>query len=59
VCLSSQSREEVDEMIRKAVAARGKTYKEPQDHGFMYGHGFQDLDSHIWEIMYMEPSAIN
>lgn len=40
VCLSSESREEVDEMVRKAVAAGGSTYKEPQDHGFMYGHGF-------------------
>ncbi len=59
VCLSSESREKVDEMIRKAVAAGGTTYNEPQDHGFMYGHGFQDLDGHIWEIMFMEPSAIN
>ncbi|MEH2463857.1 VOC family protein [Nostoc sp.] len=59
VCLSSQSREEVDEMVRKAVTAGGTTYNEPQDHGFMYGHGFSDLDGHIWEIIYMEPSAIN
>lgn len=59
VCLSSQSREAVDEMVRKAVAAGGTTYNEPQDHGFMYGHGFADLDGHIWEIMYMEPSAIS
>lgn len=59
VCLSSESRAEVDEMVRKAVAAGGTTYKEPQDHGFIYGHGFQDLDGHIWEIMFMEPSAIN
>ncbi|MEH2143891.1 VOC family protein [Nostoc sp.] len=59
VCLSSQSREEVDEMVRKAVTAGGTTYNEPQDHGFMYGHGFGDLDGHIWEIIYMEPSAIN
>ncbi len=59
VCLSSESRAEVDEMVRKAVAAGGTTYKEPQDHGFMYGHGFQDLDGHIWEIMFMEPSAVN
>jgi predicted lactoylglutathione lyase len=59
VSLSSQSREEVDEMVRKAVAAGGTTYNEPQDHGFMYGHGFEDLDGHIWEIIYMEPSAIN
>ena len=59
VCLSAESREAVDEMVRKAVAAGGTTYNEPQDRGFMYGHGFQDLDGHIWEIMFMEPSAIN
>jgi predicted lactoylglutathione lyase len=59
VCLSCDSREQVDEMVRKAVAAGGSTYKKPQDHGFMYGHGFQDLDGHIWELMYMEPSAIS
>ena len=57
VCLSSASRSEVDEMVRKAVAAGGKTYKEPEDHGFMYGNGFQDLDGHIWELAFMEPSA--
>jgi predicted lactoylglutathione lyase len=59
VCLSSESREEVDKMISKAVAAGGTTYNEPQDYGFMYGHGFQDLDGHIWETMFMEPSAVN
>ena len=59
VCLSSESRTAVDEMVSKAIAAGGKTYNEPQDHGFMYAHGFQDLDGHIWEIIYMEPSAVN
>jgi predicted lactoylglutathione lyase len=59
VCLSSESREQVNAMVRQAVAAGGTTYNEPQDHGFMYGHGFQDLDGHIWEVMYMEPSAIH
>ena len=58
VALSLESRAKVDEMIRKAVAAGGTTYNEPQDHGFMYGHGFQDLDGHIWELFYMEPSAV-
>ena len=57
VCLSAVSRDEVNEMVRKAIAAGGTTYKEPQDHGFMYGHGFQDLDGHIWELAFMEPSA--
>jgi hypothetical protein len=59
VCLSSESREEVDKMIRNALAAGGTTYNEPQDYGFMYSHGFQDLDGHIWETMFMEPSAVN
>jgi predicted lactoylglutathione lyase len=58
LCLSTESREKVDDMVRNAVAAGGKTYNQPQDHGFMYGHGFQDLDGHIWEVMYMEPSAV-
>ncbi|MGH7825216.1 MAG: VOC family protein [Candidatus Binatia bacterium] len=59
VCLSLEGRAKVDEMVRKAVAAGGATYNEPQDHGFMYGHGFQDLDGHIWELIYMEPGAVN
>lgn len=58
VCLSSESREAVDTMVHKAVTAGGSTYNQPQDHGFMYAHGFQDLDGHIWELIYMEPSAI-
>ena len=58
VCLSAASRNEVNELVRKAVAAGAKTYKEPEDHGFMYGHGFQDLDGHIWELAFMEPSAM-
>jgi predicted lactoylglutathione lyase len=58
VCLSQESREAVDELVRKAVAAGGNTYNEPQDHGFMYGHGFQDPDGHIWEIMWMDPAAV-
>ena len=58
VCLSTESRAKVNEMVGKAVAAGGTTYNKPQDHGFMYGHGFQDLDGHIWELIYMEPSAV-
>jgi predicted lactoylglutathione lyase len=59
VALSCENRQKVDEMVRKAVAAGGSTYNEPQDHGFMYAHGFQDPDGHIWEVFFMEPSAIN
>lgn len=57
VCLTAESRDKVNDMVRKAVAGGGTTYNEPQDHGFMYGHGFQDPDGHIWELIYMEPSA--
>jgi uncharacterized protein len=59
VCLSCESREHANDMVRKAVGGGGTTYNEPQDHGFMYGHGFQDLDGHMWEVIYMEPSAIH
>jgi uncharacterized protein len=59
VCLTADSREKVNDMVRKAVAAGGTTYNEPQDHGFMYGHGFEDLDGHIWELICMEPSPTN
>ena len=58
VCLSTESRAKVNEMVGKAVRAGGTTYNKPQDHGFMYGHGFQELDGHIWELIYMEPSAV-
>jgi len=51
VALSAESRDNVDDMVRKAVAAGGTTYSAPQDHGFMYGHGFQDLDGHIGEVV--------
>ena len=58
LALSCKNRVEVDEFVRKAVAAGGSTYNEPQDYGFMYGHGFQDLDGHIWEVFHMEPNAV-
>ncbi len=58
LCLSTENRDQVDAMIQKAIAAGGTTYSKPQDYGFMYGHGFQDLDGHIWELMFMEPSAV-
>lgn len=53
VCLALDSRPEVDAMVAKAMAAGGTTYREPQDHGFMYQNGFQDLDGHIWELVHM------
>lgn len=58
VCLSCESRAEVDELVQKALAAGGKAPNAPQDHGFMYGHGFEDPDGHIWELMWMDPGAV-
>ncbi len=58
LALSLESREEVAEMVKKAVAAGGSTYAEPQDHGFMIQHGFEDLDGHIWEVFFMDPSHV-
>jgi predicted lactoylglutathione lyase len=57
LCLSCDSRAEVDALVAKAVAAGGTTPRAPQDYGFMYGHGFQDIDGHLWELMYMDPNA--
>lgn len=58
VCLSCESRDQVNELVGKAVASGGTTYAESKDYGFMYQHGFQDPDGHIWELIYMEPGAI-
>ena len=59
LCLSADSREEVDEMVSKAIEAGGSAPKdEKQESEWMYGHGFQDIDGHLWEIMYMDESAM-
>jgi predicted lactoylglutathione lyase len=58
VCLSCESRAEVDDLVRKALAAGGTAPNTPQDHGFMYGHGFEDLDGHVWELTWMDPAAL-
>ena len=58
VCLSCESRAEVDDLTNKAVANGGRTFKPPQDHGFMYGRAFQDPDGHVWELMWMDPAAV-
>jgi len=57
LCLSCESREEVDHLIAKAVAAGGRTPHPPEDHGFMYDQGFEDLDGHLWNLVWMAPQA--
>jgi len=58
VALSVESRGKVDQMINKAVESGGKESREPQDHGWMYGRSFEDIDKHLWEIIYMDESAV-
>lgn len=57
VALSVDSREQVDSIVQAALDAGAKPSNEPQDHGFMYGWSFQDLDDHLWEVSYMDLSA--
>ena len=57
ICISADSREEVDDITDKALAAGGREPREKQDHGFMYGRSFEDLDGHIWEPMWMDMAA--
>ena len=58
IALDAASRDEVKEMVAKAVEAGGSVYMDAQDHGWMYQHSFTDLDGHQWEILYMDESAI-
>jgi len=59
LCLSHDSRAEVDAIVAKATAAGGKPEPTPtQDHGFMYGSSFEDPDGHIWENVWMNMEAL-
>ena len=57
IALSRDDRAAVDAIVKAALAAGGSTFNEPQDHGFMYGHAFRDLDGHVWEVFWMDPAA--
>jgi predicted lactoylglutathione lyase len=54
ICISEDSREGVDAITDKALAAGGREPREKQDYGLMYGRSFEDLDGHIWEPMWMD-----
>jgi uncharacterized protein len=58
ICLDAESREAVDTMVKNAVAAGGRIYADPMDHGWMYGHSFEDIDGHQWEVAYMDLAAL-
>ena len=57
ICLTCESREEVDSLIAKALAAGGRIPHPPEDHGFMYDQGFEDIDGHLWNLVWSAPEA--
>jgi predicted lactoylglutathione lyase len=57
ICLSCESREELDTLIARAVAAGGRTPHPPEDHGFMVDQGFEDLDGHLWNLVWTATAA--
>lgn len=58
VCLSCGSREQVDDLVARAIAAGGAASMPANDHGFMYQHGFEDPDGHLWELIHMVPGQL-
>ncbi|RBY90371.1 glyoxalase [Blastococcus sp. TBT05-19] len=58
LAVSADSREDVDRMVAVAIEAGGKPWMPAQDHGFMYGSSFADPDGNVWEVMWMDPSAV-
>ena len=57
-CVSAESREGVDSFADAAADAGASPARDPQDYGFMYGRSFNDLDGHTWEVMWMDPKAV-
>jgi uncharacterized protein len=58
LCLSAESRAEVDDLVSKALANGGKPWRETMAEGPMYGGSFADPDGHAWEVMYMDMSQV-
>ena len=52
-CVSCNGKTQVDELVAKARTAGAQVPRQPQDHGFMYSHGYEDLDGHTWELVHM------
>ena len=57
ICLSCESRDEVDSLIATALANGARAPHPPEDHGFMYDQGFEDLDGHLWNLVWVAPQA--
>ena len=59
VALTLESRKAVDAMLKKAVIAGGKEYRPTEDHGWMYGRAFQDINGHVWEPFFIDRNAMS
>jgi uncharacterized protein len=59
LAISAGTRDQVDEIVNRALASGGKASNEPIDQGFMYGWSFQDIDGHLWEVIYMDESVVD
>ncbi|TDT30850.1 VOC family protein [Naumannella halotolerans] len=58
LCVSADSRDQVDQQVDKAIGLGAAEVRNcSQDLGFMYSRAFTDLDGHVWEWMYFDPSA--
>jgi predicted lactoylglutathione lyase len=58
LAVSADSREQVDALVDTALDSGGRPANEPMNHGFMYGRSFQDVDGHLWEVIWMDPNAL-
>jgi len=58
IAIDAESGQQVDDIVKKAAEAGGSIYRDAEDHGWMYGHGFADLDGHQWEVLYMDEAAL-
>lgn len=58
IAVDAESKDAVEALVKKAVEAGGSVYADPQDYGWMYQHGFADLDGHQWEILFMDETKI-
>jgi hypothetical protein len=58
LAVSTSSRDEVDDLADGAIAAGGSPANDPMDMDFMYSRSFNDPDGHLWEVIWMDPSAM-
>lgn len=58
VCLSKDSKDAVNQHVDTAIKAGASEARPTMDYGFMFGRSYHDLDGHIWEIMWMDPKAV-